>query len=179
MLVTKTELARAQKVARAVRRDPVSAPLLKGKRELELFWDHGGRNCGGRIDIVGTGGAWIADLTAAFAEPGFFSRAALRMHYNAQLSWYRRGAQLNGLMAANAPAYIIAVETVEPFAVVVLKISDAALELGERCWRSWVETVRVCEESGAWPGYTQTVVDLDLPNEDPFVLTIDGEEVAA
>lgn len=179
MLVSRAELLRARKVARAVKNDPIAGPLLKGKREQEIFWDHAGRRCGGRIDVIGTGGQWIADLkTAATADPAFFPRAALRMHYAAQLSWYREGAHLNGLMAPDVPAYVIAVEPVEPFAVVVYRIGDAALELGERSWRAWIERVRVCEDSNFWPGYTQTIAALDVPEEDSFALTIDGEEIA-
>jgi exodeoxyribonuclease VIII len=161
-IVTEKEFARANRVALAARKDPVARPLLEGLKEQELTWEAFGRKCAGRVDIIGSN--FIADVkTTRYAEPGFFSREALRRAYHAQLAWYSQGAQANGHAVNNM--YLLGVETGAPYAVTVLRVTMRAEEEGRKLLRLWVERVATSEASNEWPGYVQAPVDLDIMEE--------------
>lgn len=174
MIVTEKEFQQGNRVAQAVRADPVAAPLLKGRREQFLTWQSMGRTCGGTLDVIGPD--CIVDLkTTSVAEPGWFARQALRLGYHAQLAWYLDGAIANGIPAFRC--WIVAVETAAPFAVTVMRVTPRALDEGRKLIRLWMERVAQCEAANTWPGYVQSAVDLDMAEE--ANLLIDGEEVAA
>ena len=52
-----------------------------------------------------------------------------------------------------------------------------ALDQGRRMYRTWMETLLVCEASDAWPAYAQGIVPLSVPDND---VELDfGDEAAA
>ncbi|HYF25325.1 MAG TPA: hypothetical protein VD931_06265, partial [Baekduia sp.] len=57
------------------------------------------------------------------------------------------------------------------------RLTSRALEQGERLWRLWFERFQVCEQSGYWPAYAESVVDLDVP--DDVELTFSDEALEA
>jgi xanthine/CO dehydrogenase XdhC/CoxF family maturation factor len=174
MIVTMKELAKAEKVASAVKRNEDAVKWLDGQRERDLEWTAYGVKCGGRVDVIGK--RWVTELkTTQSADPMRFPNQALRMGYHAQLAWYREGARQLGHMIEDA--VIVAVETVEPFAVTVFQLTPRALEEGHKLNALWMERARVCRESNFWPAYTQTITPLDVPED--VELTIDGEDIAA
>jgi hypothetical protein len=59
----------------------------------------------------------------------------------------------------------------------VFRLTDNAIDLGERACRAWLERLLVCEDSDAWPAYTDAVVPFDIAEDDGFTLQIDGEDV--
>jgi len=83
------------------------------------------------------------------------------MHYPAQVAWYRRGARANGIDPKTLS--LICVESTPPHPVVVLRLPENVLEMGDRLCTLWLERLRVCEESGQFPGYAQSPIDLELP----------------
>jgi hypothetical protein len=72
-------------------------------------------------------------------------------------------------------AYVVAVESTPPFPVTVMRLTDRALDQGERLCTSWMETLLNCEASNFWPPYAQSIVPLDVP-DDPEIEFSDGEE---
>ncbi len=177
LIATEKEFAKANRLALAVRSNPIAAPYLVGRKEVELgTWTSMGRKCGGRIDIVGDG--FIADVkTTKCAQPEAFTRDALRRAYHAQLAHYRDGARANDIKVERS--VILAVETVAPYAVTVMVLTERALLEGTKLLRLWMERVAQCEAAKEWPGYVQSAVDLDVADDAGIVLDIDGEEVAA
>lgn len=174
-IVTAAEVERAKPIADAVLRDPVAAPFLLGQHERTLHWERAGMSCRGTPDVIGAD--HIADLkTTNDARPWAFQRQALKMAYHAQLEWYHHAAAENGLHLHEC--VLVAVETSAPYAVTVLRLTDRALDAGRRMNSAWLQQLRVCEESGEWPGYAQRVLELDVPDDDELILTIDGEEIA-
>lgn len=175
-IVTRAEHDRAMECARVVMTHPIAGPLLRGQREIELRWEWCGRACGGRLDVLGP--SFVNDLkTTTRSEPGWFGRHALRMHYHVQAAWYREGARQNGHTAD--AAYLTAVEIKPPYAVTVMRLTERALEEGERIARLWMERLLGCEAVGEWPEYAQSVIDLDVPDEQEFLFAEDAEEEAA
>lgn len=175
-IVTKAEVEEATRVANAVLSDPVAAPFLVGEAEKPVEWRMLGRRCATRgIDVLGKD--FVADLkTTSKAEPEWFRRQCLRMGYHAQLAWYLDAAASIGRRVSDA--YIIAVETKPPYAVVTLKLTQRCIEEGRKLCRLWMERLIQCEEANEWPGYIQSIVELDV-DDAPFSLFIDGEDVAA
>lgn len=174
LIVTASEHKRALELRDRVFHNEHARRVLTGRCEHELFWEHGGRKCGGRLDVLGAD--FIADLkTTTNANPRWFARHALKMQYHAQLDWYAVGARSNGHTVKDA--YIVAVEIKPPFAVTVMRLTSRAMEQGAARWGFWLEELRVAEDSNYWPAYTDCVVDLDLPDEDDELIF--GDEQAA
>lgn len=181
-IVTAKEYEESEPIARAVSENEIAAPFVRGEFERRILWKFAGRDCSGRLDVIGRAnfGRFVTDLkTTADASPRGFERLALRMNYHAQLAWYSDAMQEIGEPVEGA--YIVAVETKAPFAVTTFRLTPALLEEGRKVYRSWFESLRNCEESAHWPGYAQTVVTLDVPAWMSDLATEEdgGEEEAA
>lgn len=153
-IVTRVELTKASRMGEALLRHADAMDLLRGAmREQELAFMLDGRACGARLDVI-RGDDSVTDLkTTARSEPGWFVRNGARMGYHAQLSWYLMAAT-RALGRPHKAAYIVAIESAFPFVVTTFRLTDQAVEYGERLWRSWWEQLRVCEETNDWPAYT-------------------------
>lgn len=173
-IVTASEVESAQPIIDAVLGHEAAMSLLRsGAIKKRLHWDWLGRACTGEPDVAGRA---LVDLkTTRDAEPGRFTKQALWYSYHAQLAFYRLGMVSSG---AEPPAqvYIVAVETAPPYPVTVLQLTERAIEQGERLCRLWMERLLACEATNEWPGYVQSVVDLDVP--DDLELTFGDEEAA-
>lgn len=171
------ELDEALRIAAVLKTHPIAAELLEGEHELPVEWTMLGRKVATRgIDILNRKARRVVDLkTTSNAEPYAFQRGALRYGYHAQLAAYDDAARSLGVDIAEH--YVIAVETSEPYAVTVHRLSPRLLDEGRKLIRSWMERLKACEEADEWPSYTQSVCEWDLDAD--FGLIIDGEELAA
>jgi hypothetical protein len=170
-ILTADQEDRAGAIASAVLADPNAHEALFGCiTEQRREWEIAGRACVGTPDAVGQ--SIIVDLKCTNdASPGRFPWHAQRMGWLGQLAWYDYG-----LFGGNATRLVlVAVEDKPPHLVTVFCLTSDACELGHRIWRSHFERLRVCEQSGAWPGYSEAVVPLDVERE--FSLHIGNEEV--
>ena len=172
-IVTKTELVIADGIASAVAACPDAVRLLDGVRQNTLYWTMNGRECRGTPDVIGEG--YIADLkTGQTSDPRRFGWKVKQLAYHAAAAWYLHGCRFSdgfigpSLMLGAAPtaAFIVAVEQDPPHVVTVFQFTDHALELGERLWRTWFELLQVCEASESFPPYSQSIVDLDILDDE-------------
>ena len=163
-IYTEDEHARAQLCASAVLASPVAAPWLVGRRELHIEWTLDGRAVSSRLDVLGDG--FVTELkTAHTTRPWEFGRVCTGpMAYHAQLAFYAQAAQL-----PNAELYIVGVESSSPYAVTCYRLTPGAVDAGRKLIRSWWETLMVCERSGQWPGYAQSVLELDVEDDGGMV----------
>lgn len=174
-IVTADEMETAQGMADSVLGCGDARDLLAGEHERIFNWSIGGRECAGRLDVLGPD--FITELkTTTDAEPERFGRTATRLGYHAQLTWYLDGATAAGI-GEPYRAYVIAIEKAPPYVVTPLELTPRALDMGRRTYRLWFERLLVCEASDAWPGYVQGIYPLDVP--DDLNLIIDGEEIAS
>ena len=74
---------------------------------------------------------------------------------------------------------IAAIETAPPYGVVLYRLDDEAIRLGEVQVDFALGLYRRCKESGEWPGYTTDVVEIGLPKWADKAIERDLEEVAA
>ncbi len=175
LIVTQKEGAIAYGIAEAVTACPDAMRLLTGIRQHTMLWDFNGRPCRGTPDVRGDG--FLTDLkTGETSDPRFFPFKVRRFAYHAQMSFYETGVALANLPPVSE-SYIVAVEQAPPHVVTVYRLTAATIELGARLWRLWLEQLQVCEASGAFPPYSQSIVDLDLLDDNELVEIGDAVEV--
>jgi hypothetical protein len=165
-IFTASELLNAQPIVESLMMRPehsyAQKLLCSGTMKHRVGWSWLGRECSGEPDVAGR---ILVDLkTTRDAEPGRFMRDAMWRAYHAQLAWYRQGLILSGAQPP-AECYIVAVEISPPYPVTVLRLTERTLTQGERLCRLWMERLLSCEASGSWPGYVQTAVEWDMPEE--------------
>jgi hypothetical protein len=182
-ILNETEWCKAEAIASAVLADPVAQDYMAGARfEVPLTWQDGDVTCAtSGIDIVQP--ARIGDLkTATSTHIERFQRQAFGFSYHCQLAWYRRGAIANGLDVSGG-VFVVAVETVPPYEVVVHELSEDLIDLGERTIALWLERLRVYRTCNAWPGRAQTAVTWSVPSwmvgKDEGEEEVDDEQSAA
>lgn len=175
IILTKSDFGRASRMAKAVKDNRDAMRVLEGDREQTLYWNIQKRACRGTPDVRSD--AFITELkTGETSDPRFFPFKLRRFSYHAQLAWYSDGAVLCGLPDPKEH-YVVAVEATYPHVVTVFRIARETIEQGRKMVRLWFERLLQCEAANEWPGYCQSIVDLELPNENFEML--DAEEVAA
>jgi len=177
-IFTTTEHEGAAPIARALMADEGAMNLLRGDRERHIAWKIGDRACSSRLDVLGKhkdGAAFVCDLkTSTTASPGDFMRQAFRMGYHAQLSFYMDAAHAIGVDVGEA--YLVVVETVEPYPVTTFRLTKRLLDEGRRTYRAWLERLLVCESSKDWPPYAISCVDFDVPSWMTDAFEDDGDD---
>lgn len=165
LIITAKELSLAQGMRDSVMSCPDAVRLLKGRRQEEIFWEYLGRSCVSHLDCAAEDGAFVTDLkTSQSSNPNKFKWHAFRYAYHAQLAFYRLAKEYQTGRKPEA-AYIVVVSSTAPHVTVVMQVSEHALELGERLVRTWFETLLSCEKSNQWPGYAQSIIELDAPDD--------------
>jgi PDDEXK-like uncharacterized protein DUF3799 len=163
-----SEYDEAKDMADAVLSDPIARALLAdGEHQRVMQWDWCDVPCGagipgkrGGFDVLGAD--FIADLKAtSTAQPEAWMRHAWRMHYPAQLGFYRTGAESIGHKIKRG--FLIGVESSPPHCVTVLELDAEALDDGEKMCRMWIERYKGCEAANVWPGYVQSVARYEKP----------------
>jgi hypothetical protein len=176
IVLTAKDLALAHGMARGIERNPKAVLVRDGQRQRTIEWKINGRACRGTPDVFTL--RTVSDLkTTQCSDPDRFRWHARKYAYHAQLAWYRNGLVLSEL-ASPEEAFIVAVESKRPHTTTVFRLTERALEIGNRTWRLWWERLMVCEDSEHFPGYREGIVDLDIDEydgADGFELTMGGE----
>jgi hypothetical protein len=175
VILNQREWAEAFAMASSILRHKEAATLLLDgtTREELIEWSFLGRACSSRVDARSR--YHLAELkTARTSKPGLFARDAIRMHYHGQCAFYdAANVATGGEPFANV--YVIAVEKTDPFPVTVYRLTERALERGRQTNRLWFEQLLACESANEWPGYAESIVDLDTPDDEgPIEIEIDG-----
>ncbi|MCK5316275.1 MAG: PD-(D/E)XK nuclease-like domain-containing protein [Anaerolineales bacterium] len=137
-----------------------------GRAELSVVWDdpETGVRCKSRIDWhtpTYAGGAVLDLKSTDDASPGAFERAIFRWGYHRQGAFYLRGAREVGLLTARFA--IAAVEKPKPHGVILYRLRDEAIRLGEVQLDFALARYKQCHDSGVWPCYTEDVVEIGVP----------------
>lgn len=139
--------------------------------EQEILWDKDGTPFSSTPDLHNP---YIQfDLkTTRCARPDFFAREILKHYYHTQGATYREAIeQRYGYKPQNV--YIVAVESKSPYDAVVFRLTERLLDLGARQMSLWLEQLWNCQASGHWPGYSDAIVDVDVPD---YMLGDDDED---
>lgn len=159
-ILSMAEDYKARAMADALLKNPLAVMALEGEAEKTISFQWMGRECRSTPDVRGA--AHMADLkTCASSDPAKFVWHSARMAYHAQM----RMQQMACGQDIDSPAYIVAVESAEPYPVTVFRLAEDALMAGERLLVLWMERLKACEEAKEWPGYAQSVVELGIPGD--------------
>jgi hypothetical protein len=179
LLVTQRELSLAEAMRDSIQANRCARAALCGERQKEIHWEYLGRECVSHLDVLGSNGSstFISDLKVSqSSNPDKFRWKMVKMGYHAQLAFYRLAVQyLTGTKPQTA--YSVAIEPSPPFVVTTMRLTEKALDLGERLVRLWFERLLACEAANEWPGYAQGVVELDAPDDVEFDFGDDSKGV--
>jgi len=129
------------------------------EREVSIEWELMGLPCAGRLDLRGSG--VLADLKSCrCAHPRkFLWEAENKFHYDAQLPWYdvAGGIRPIGPDTQWSDQYLIAVENVAPYNVLVYQLDPLRIDQGWSKIVEWMQILNSCLKSGKWPGYLEGV----------------------
>jgi hypothetical protein len=166
LIVTRSELAESEAIATAVKNSPAAMRVLRGEFQKEIFWTFCGRQCVSHLDVFGPRGAFVTELKISnSSNPARFRWQALKMYYHCQLAFYGDAAQS---VSGHFPKafFIVCIGSTFPHVVTVFRLTPKAIILGQKMNRLWFERLLQCEQAGSWPGYSQTVVELDGPDDE-------------
>lgn len=178
VILIESEYATAMGIVNSVRRHKRAMELLFDGTTIEqtFEWKFGDRLCRSTPDshVVGVRNTDLKSTRTA--EPRAFTRDALKRHYHSQLAFYDQGLEVH---TGHRPAdsYLVAVENVPPFPVVVWRMPAETMDVGFKLCRLWWEQLLGCEASGYYPGYVESDLDLEIPTyepHEPVTVEIDG-----
>ena len=144
------ESAQVKAIAAAVSRHPVAGHLLSGAAvEQSITWADPvtSLRCKGRIDAVTPAGRLVDLKTTSGISPRSFNSSVWSYGYVGQLAYYLDGASDGAAVACGLRR--------GPRVAAVFKIGPEALAVGRRMYRGYLNTIKFCEELGAWPGYAE------------------------
>lgn len=154
-LISKEDYTTVCCMSEAVWNDPDASELLEGcETEKPVFWvdEHTGIECKCKMDAVKPG--TLVDLkSCGDASNNAFLREALRYGYDVQSAHYLRGYRSLELTEPNATFWFIAVEKSPPYAVNVIRASDAFIDRGTWALIDLMDKLKECRDKDEWPGY--------------------------
>lgn len=157
-------------MAKALREDPMAAPLLvpdRGVTELSMFWRVGtvwGRARPDRVTTLRSGRSVVVDYkSCASAAPADAEKAMARHGYHIQGEFYRTGAIALGLVPEDAGFLLVMQEKEPPYLVTVVEPDFAAMRMAAIRVRQAFDRYAECVAEKRWPGYSDDVVLAELP----------------
>lgn len=150
------------------------SPLLEGYRELSFFWKdpRTGILCKCRPDVLTLKGVIVDYKSAQTVYPSrVWSSHLFAYRYHVQAAFNLDGIvhalEQSGAGLADFPlpkAFVhYAQEKTAPFLVKAWKVGDATISLGRREYEKNLQTIKECEAKGEYPGYPETIEEIEAP----------------
>lgn len=181
-ILTQKEYDLSHRVADAVRANPLAMQALSGIAEETIRFDFLGLPCRSTPDVRAFDGSFVSELkTCRSSNPFRFAAQSHWMFYHVQMAFHREAMRRTKRWPStgNPPTpFVVAVCSTPPFPVTVFKMTERAIEKGEKTFRFWFEQLKTCIASQQWPAYAQSVVDLDVPDGEEMFDGGAGEEGA-
>jgi PDDEXK-like domain of unknown function (DUF3799) len=138
-------------------------PFTGGKPEQTLIWREDGVWLRARLDWLHDGGGCIDDLktTDGTANPEAWTRSLFGLGYDIQAAFYLRG--LKAVTGQDATFRFVVQETYRPFALSVIDLTPAALELAGEKVAYAIRVWRECLSTGKFPGYPTRTCSAEVP----------------
>jgi hypothetical protein len=143
--------------------------LSRGQAETSAFWidNATGLLCKCRPDWVhplDDGCVILLDLkTTIDASPAGFPKSIWNYGYHRQAAWYSNGYEKAS--GKEVAAFIFAAVTSDyPFLAAAYMLDETAMRRGADECRKLLDAYADCKRSGIWPGYSQEVQLISLPN---------------
>ena len=154
-------------VADSILNHPLAQDILRfGAAEIADFKESiDGRGIlrKGRLDFVTEGNA-IADIkTCLDARPREFAKSIYSFAYHRQAAYYLDLWNDTHPDDQKTNFVLIAVEKTPPHNLSVMTLAKAAIEKGRTEYRNLLAIYTQCKKLDSWPGYEDTVTEIDLP----------------
>lgn len=172
VILSTEDYARCLAIRDSVYANATAKALLAGAGDVELSfaWNHQCASgspvlCKGRADRVSwdIAGGTIVDLkTTPDARRGAFERKIFALGYYNQGALYVDGVRAHKLAIKHYS--VIAIEKEPPYGVAVYRMKDEVLEAGRIENGELLTKTAKCLKSGLWPGYTNDITDIGLPD---------------
>jgi hypothetical protein len=182
-ILTETQYMMALAMRDAARSHPLASQLLteKGRNELTIQWidERTGLSCKARFDRLCS--ALVDVKTTRDPSPHRFSGDAAKFGYPLQLAFYQEAARAVGL--GDFPVKIVAVQSVEPYDVVVYDLAPEIIAHGRDQFKLALDRLIECRQNDAWPGIAHneemslTLPAWATPDFDEEALTFDGAAI--
>ncbi len=157
-------LAIANMVA-AVKAHPIASAMIRdGEPELTLAWKDAstGLKCKSRLDYYVRSLGMIVDAKSTEdASREAFRRDIAKYGYHRQDALYRAAALELDLPVEHF--VLMAVEKSPPHAVATYTLDGEAIGAGYSSVRRDIETLAECMKTGRFPGYPETIQQIDIP----------------
>ncbi len=180
VILNAKEYATAVGIVASVRRHKRAMELLFDGTVIEhrFDWTHSsGRACSSTPDSYVPGIRNVDLKSSRSAEPREFLFDAIRRQYHAQMSFYDDAleAQTGKRPAEN---YLVVVENVQPFNVVVLRLPERTRDIGAALCARWWSMLTRAELADYYAGYVEHDIDFEIPDyerHEPMTVEVDGE----
>ncbi len=177
LILSASEMHKAQSMAAAVRADEVASRVLFGagtRYEETLLWSQLGR--ARRCTPDAHNASIVVELkTTRDASPDRFRWDAIRMGYHAQVADYASAFEATYGYAPK-DCFIIAVENCAPYGCTTWRMSSSAMDKGRRLNQERLEQLIACEGAGIWPGYAPSWIDFEVPLDAGDLIFADDDE---
>lgn len=156
----------ALNAATAATKKPQVRRLIKeGLAEVGVMTAEEGLQCKGRLDWIDTAGSNIVD--AKFTnniDPRIFGASAARFAYHIKMGLYKRWFTRESNKAIHN-VYLITIETLPPYDVAVVHITEPQLEDGVAQGLELIKQLANNIRQNKWPGVDEgsDTIGLDLP----------------
>ena len=166
-ILNRTEYDAAVAIGDAVQAHRIASTMLAGgAAEVSLFWDdeQTGLRCKARPDYLTT--LTLPDLkTTRDPSPAAFGRTCVNFGYPLQLAHYLAGVR--AVCGTDPAPYFVVVGSTQPHDVIVYRVPDDIIELGEADRVDMMQTMSQMRErfgDKRWPGVAPDgAMDLELP----------------
>lgn len=164
-MVDEDKWLKIQAMRESFLRNPlVIGALNDAKIEQSLFWfdPSTGMECKARPDIITTSGD-IYDLKSAADVSAYkFGGDAAKFYYHLQAVHYLCGLSVvTGAPIRNFT--FIAIEKSAPFGIKFYRLNSLQFTAGHKKWSQLMNIYAQCKQTNQWPGYPETIEDLQLP----------------
>ena len=146
----------AKEMCESLKKEPLAVKLLKGKKEVPLFWKDKltSEECKCRYDVLNENFSQpiIVDLKSAnSAANEEFMRSAINHGYDFQAAMYSEGYLQN---KGVKPLFVfIVVEKEPPYAVNIFQADELLIKRGYDLFREFMGTYHECKTTDNWYGY--------------------------
>lgn len=162
-------LRKVEAMAEELAAHPIASRLLSkssGDAEVTIFWldQPTGIRRRARMDFLGEVG--IVDYkSCAYADLESVTRSAFKYNYHMQSGSYEDAVIAAELTPFDLPYYLVWQQKTAPYLVTVQQVSSEVINEGRRLNRQAIEVYDQCMKTGRWPGYSDTITTLELPDK--------------
>lgn len=155
-VITEEQYLQILEMLAALKRNPVACELLRGEHEASFFWkdQETGIMCKIRPDVITSydGKPYLVDYkTTDSCADGHFEASCRRYGYKLQAGMYTEG--MFQTMLQEYGFAFIAQEKTAPYAVRVYICDQDFINEGHDMFRTYMGTLKYCDETGDWYGY--------------------------